>query len=359
MERLLAQRGIHDLRRAAADGVALWPAPRADGRRHRVRIPGPGDRGFRQAGRLADTTLQLDLAGRDPNEGISDVAYKRAAGSSVTSSRDSAPRPSMPSCANTSIRIRSRASTRRLSGLPLDQFARPGAPAITTTEIDEWLYGTGMPATTPAIPGGVSTASIARPRNGGRGGSRPANCRSRIGCHRNGCGFSMSSLRTSPTRDLPSFASGSSSAPTAMQRMRGAGWRLSCALPMNRLTRSRAFLLSTGRYKLVVELYRDLARTPSDSSWARRSMRRRGPAITRRSGRPSNGCYSRRIPPPESPEAAASVALRLPVPWHLVVVECQVAIRLAVVANEFVERGRRRRLELLLREFDDICPSPL
>ena len=49
-----------------------------------------------------------------------------------------------------------------------------------------------------------------------------------------------------------------------MQRSRAAGWRLSCACGYEPAYPDlERFLLSTGRYKLVVELYRDLARTPS------------------------------------------------------------------------------------------------
>ena len=110
----------------------------------------------REAGKLADTTLQLDLAGRDPNEGISDVAYEKGRWFlGFLESRFGRPafdaflREYFDSHAFTSI------DTATFRTYLLEQLARPGAPAITVAEIDEWLFGTGMPATTPAIPGGV------------------------------------------------------------------------------------------------------------------------------------------------------------------------------------------------------------
>ena len=40
----------------------------------------------------------------------------------------------------------------------LARLARPGAPAITVAEIDAWIYGPGLPATMPAVPQGVFDA---------------------------------------------------------------------------------------------------------------------------------------------------------------------------------------------------------
>ena len=110
----------------------------------------------KEAGKLADTTLQLDLAGRDPDEGISDVAYEKGRwflGFLETrfgrTAFDAFLREYFDSHAFTSI------DTATFRTYLLKQLARPGAPAITAAEIDEWLYGTGMPATTPTVPSGV------------------------------------------------------------------------------------------------------------------------------------------------------------------------------------------------------------
>src|SRR6185295_15635767 len=78
LERLLAQRRVHHLFRAPDHGGGLRPRVRGD-------EPGARDRGPRAdrdaAGRTdePDTKLELDLAGRDPDDGMNDIAYKKGA----------------------------------------------------------------------------------------------------------------------------------------------------------------------------------------------------------------------------------------------------------------------------------------
>ena len=219
----------------------------------------------RDAGKLADTTLQLDLAGRDPNEGISDVAYEKGRWFlGFLESRfgrkafDAFLREYFDSHAFASI------DTATFRKYLLEQLARPGAPAITVAEIDEWLYGTGMPATTPAIPGGVFDS-----------------------VDRAAAEWQMGRLAADelPVKDwlpqewvrfLDEQPAGLADPQLAELRARfklGADGNAEIARSWLALVvRSgyepsypdlERFLLSTGRYKLVVELYRDLARTPS------------------------------------------------------------------------------------------------
>ena len=219
----------------------------------------------KEAGNLADTTLQLDLAGRDPNEGISDVAYEKGRWFlGFLESRfgrtafDAFLREYFDSHAFTSI------DTATFRTYLLKQLARPGAPAITAAEIDEWLHGTGMPATAPAVPSGVfdSVDRAAAEWRSGRlaTGELPA----------------KDWLPQEWVRFLDEQPANLADPQLAELRARfklGADGNAEIARSWLALAIRCAyepaypdlerFLLSTGRYKLVVELYRDLARTPS------------------------------------------------------------------------------------------------
>ena len=219
----------------------------------------------KEAGKLADTTLQLDLAGRDPDEGISDVAYEKGRWFlGFLESRfgraafDAFLREYFDSHAFTSI------DTATFRTYLLKQLASPGAPAITAVEIDEWLHGTGMPSTTPAVPGGVfdSVDRAAAEWRAGRlaTGELPA----------------KDWLPQEWVRFLDEQPANLADPQLAELRARfklGADGNAEIARSWLALAIRCAyepaypdlerFLLSTGRYKLVVELYRDLARTPS------------------------------------------------------------------------------------------------
>ena len=114
---------------------------------------------FEAAGTPQETDLKLELAGRDPNEGTSDVAYEKGRWFlGFLESRFGRPafdamlREYFDSHAFQSM------TTEQFRDWLLARIKRPGAPAITAEEIDAWIYGPGLPATMPAVPQGVFDA---------------------------------------------------------------------------------------------------------------------------------------------------------------------------------------------------------
>ena len=217
------------------------------------------------AGLPGDTSLRLDLAGRDPNEGISDVAYEKGRwflgfleGRFGRPAFDAFLRGYFDSHAFVSV------DTATFRTYLLGELARPGAPAIASAEIDEWLYGIGMPATMPPIPSGVFDA-----------------------VDRAGTEWRAGRLATDqlPVRDWlpqewmrfleeqPAELADAKLAELRAQFHLGVDGNAEIARSWLALVVRTAYepgypdleryLLSTGRYKLVVSLYRDLARTPA------------------------------------------------------------------------------------------------
>ena len=114
---------------------------------------------FEAAGKPQETDLRIDLTGRDPNEGTSDVAYEKGRWFlGFLESRFGRPafdellRDYFDSHAFQSM------TTELFRDWLLARLARPGAPAITAEEIDAWIYGPGLPATMPSVPQGVFDA---------------------------------------------------------------------------------------------------------------------------------------------------------------------------------------------------------
>jgi hypothetical protein len=108
------------------------------------------------AGRPQDSELKLDLAGRDPNEGVSDVAYEKGRwflgfleGRFGRSAFDAFLREYFGAHAFRGM------TTEAFRAELLARLERPGAPKITAGEIDAWLYGPGLPPTMPEVPRGV------------------------------------------------------------------------------------------------------------------------------------------------------------------------------------------------------------
>jgi aminopeptidase N len=111
------------------------------------------------AGQAQETDLKLELAGRDPNEGTSDVAYEKGRwflgfleNRFGRSAFDALLREYFDTHAFRSM------TTEQFRGWLLARLALPGAPKVTAEEIDAWLYGPGLPATLPAVPQGVFDA---------------------------------------------------------------------------------------------------------------------------------------------------------------------------------------------------------
>src|SRR5688572_18333818 len=114
---------------------------------------------LRDTGRAADSALHLDLAGRDPNEGLSEVAYQKGRwflgfleSRFGRSAFDAFLREYFDAHAFQSI------DTAAFRSWLLEYLQRPGSPAISAAEIDAWLYGEGLPATMPPVPKDVFAA---------------------------------------------------------------------------------------------------------------------------------------------------------------------------------------------------------
>jgi leukotriene-A4 hydrolase len=107
-------------------------------------------------GHPEDSALHLKLAGRDPNEGTSDVAYQKGRWflgfleeRFGREAFDAFLREYFDAHAFQSI------DTATFRAWLLEQLKQPGAPAISAAEIDAWLYAPGLPPTMPEVAQGV------------------------------------------------------------------------------------------------------------------------------------------------------------------------------------------------------------
>jgi aminopeptidase N len=224
------------------------------------------------AGLPQDASLKLDLAGRDPDEGTSDVAYEKGRWFlGYLESRFG--RPAFDAFLREYFDAHAFQSmdTERFRSYLLARLERPGSPSIPAAELDEWFYGVGMPATTPPIPSGVFDA-VDRAAEEWRSGQ-----------------LAVDQL---PVQDwVPQewirFLEGQ---PADLDDAKLAELRAHFKLgPVGNAEIARSwlalvvrtayepayadlerFLLSTGRHKLVVGLYRDLARSESGLERGRR-----------------------------------------------------------------------------------------
>jgi aminopeptidase N len=215
------------------------------------------------AGLPQDTSLQLDLAGRNPDEGTADIAYEKGRWF-LGYLEQRFGRPAFDAFLRDYFDSHAFASTDTQSfrAYLLAHLARPGAPKIPVAEIDEWLYGVGMPATTPAIPSGVFDA-VDRAAAEWRAGRLPtAELPVRDWVPQEWMRF---------LEEQPADLDDAQLAELRAQFKLGADGNAEIARSWLALVVRSAyvpayadlerFLLSTGRHKLVVGLYRDLART--------------------------------------------------------------------------------------------------
>jgi leukotriene-A4 hydrolase len=217
------------------------------------------------AGLPQDTNLKLDLAGRDPNEGTSDVAYEKGRWFlGFLESRFG--RPALDAF------LREYFDAHAFQGMTTEGFRsellarleQPGAPTVRTAEIDAWLFGPGLPPTMPPVPKGVFDA-VDRAASDWRAGR-----------------LATAAL---PVKDWvpqewvrflseqPAELSDPKLAELRSAFHLGADGNAEIALAWLQLVVRAAyepaypdlekFLLSTGRWRLVETLFRDLARTPS------------------------------------------------------------------------------------------------
>ncbi len=114
---------------------------------------------LKAAGLEMDTALKLDLAGRDPNEGTSDIAYDKGARFlrflEVRFGRaqfDTFLREYFDAHAFRGM------TTEAFRTVLLERLGMPGAPRITAEEIDAWIYGPGLPPTLTPVPQGTFAA---------------------------------------------------------------------------------------------------------------------------------------------------------------------------------------------------------
>jgi hypothetical protein len=108
------------------------------------------------AGLGKDTDLKLDLAGRDPNEGTSDVAYDKGA-RFLRFLESRFGRPEFDAFLREYFDAHAFQSmtTEAFRAELLARLEKPDAPRISAGEIDAWIYGPGLPPTLVAVPQGV------------------------------------------------------------------------------------------------------------------------------------------------------------------------------------------------------------
>jgi aminopeptidase N len=217
------------------------------------------------AGLPKDASLKLDLAGRNPDEGTTDVAYEKGRWFlGYLESRfgraafDAFLRGYFDAHAFQSM------DTERFRRYLIAWLERPGSPSIPVSELDEWLYGVGMPATTPPIPGGVFDA-VDRAAEAWRAGRLPIG---KLPVHdwvpQEWVRFLEGQPEDLADAKLAELRSQFKLGPVGNAEI-SRSWlalavRTAYEPAFGDLER---FLLSTGRHKLVVGLYRDLARSES------------------------------------------------------------------------------------------------
>jgi len=215
------------------------------------------------AGLPQDSSLKLDLAGRDPNEGTSDVAYEKGRWFlGFLESRFG--RPAFDAFLREYFDEHAFRSmdTESFRAYLLARLAQPGAPSIPVDQIDEWLYGTGLPTTLPPIPAGVFDA-VDRAAAEWRAG--------RLAVDELPAHDWMPQEWVRFLDSQPADLAAARMAELREQFRLGADGNAEIARSWLALVVRTAyepsypdlerFLLSTGRHKLVVGLFRDLART--------------------------------------------------------------------------------------------------
>jgi hypothetical protein len=231
------------------------------------------------AGLPQDAALQLDLAGRDPDEGVSDVAYEKGRWFlGFLESRFGRPAFDAFLRGYFDAHAFQSMTTAGFRDWLLAQLATPGAPAIPAAEIDEWLYGSDMPATAPKVPQGAFDAVNQAAADWRAGRLATARVPAKDWVPQEWVRF----LNAQPA-DIED-------AKLAELRARfglGAGGNVEIALAwLSLVVRAgygpayadlERFLLSTGRYKLVVTLFRELSRTASGIALGREIYARARP----------------------------------------------------------------------------------
>jgi aminopeptidase N len=226
---------------------------------------------LKAAGRAADTGLKLHLAGRDPDEGTSDVAYEKGRWFfGFLESRFGRPafdaflREYFDAHAFQSL------TTEEFRAWLLSRLERPGAPRISAEEIDAWLYGPGLPATMPAVPTGVFDVLDRAARDWREGKIATADLPAKDWVPMEWTRF----LDEQPA-DLPDEKVAELRSTFYLGAVGNAEISLSWLQLVVRTKYEPAYpdletyLTQTGRWRLVSTLFTDLARTPEGLALAR------------------------------------------------------------------------------------------
>jgi aminopeptidase N len=219
---------------------------------------------MKASGHEKDSDLKLDLAGRDPDEGSTDIAYEKGRwflgfleGRYGRPAFDVFLRGWFDAHAFQSV------DTETFRAWLLKDLARPGAPKITAGEIDAWLYGSGLPATMPALPTDVFDALDRTAKDWREGRISTASLPAKEWVPMEWVRF----LNEQPA-DLPD----AKLAELRSAYHLGADGNAEIALAWLQLVIRTAYspaygdldryLTQTGRWRLVSTLFTDLARTP-------------------------------------------------------------------------------------------------
>lgn len=224
------------------------------------------------AGLPQDAALRLDLAGRDPDEGVSDVAYEKGRWFlGFLESRFGRPAFDAFLRGYFDAHAFQSMTTEGFRAWLLAHLGKPGAPAIPVAVIDEWLYGSGMPASAPDVPQGVFEA-LDRAAADWRAG--------RLATERLPVQDWVPQEWVRFLGEQPADLEHSRLAELRSRFGLGAEGNAEIALAwLSLVVRTgyepaypdlERFLLATGRYRLVVGLFRELSRTPAGLELGRR-----------------------------------------------------------------------------------------
>jgi leukotriene-A4 hydrolase len=227
---------------------------------------------FENAGTPEESDLKLDLKGRDPNEGSSDVAYVKGRwflgfleGRFGRPAFDAFLRQYFDAHAFQSM------TTEAFRSELLARLALPGAPAVRAEEIDAWIYGPGLPDTMPAVPQGVFDALDRAAADWRSGRIATTELPVKDWVAQEWVRFleeQPADLEDAKLADLRStFRLGAEGNAEIALSWLALVIRTSYEPAYPDLER---FLTSTGRWRLVVTLYTDLARTPTGMELGRR-----------------------------------------------------------------------------------------
>ena len=247
-------------------------------------------------GQPADSALHLELAGRNPDEGMSDVAYQKGRWF-LGFLEERFGRPAFDAFLREYFDAHAFQSidTTTFRSWLLDYLKRPGAPAVTAVEIDEWIYRPGLPATMPKVAEGVFAPvdRIAADWRAGRIATDALPVKDWI---------PQEWVRF--LDEQPSDLEDAKLAELRSTYKLGADGNAEIALSWLELVIRTGyepaypdlerFLLNTGRWRLVETLFRELSRTESGRVLGEASTPRRSPVITPASGRLSSACFTRR-----------------------------------------------------------------